>query len=388
MLYRAGIPALLLLLVPAFSLSAKTPSESRDISTVGSAAHWEKERRPEILELFRKNVYGRNPIDRPSTLTFTPSGPEKVVFDGAARRQHTQIAWSGRGGTGGMRLTTYYPTRAKPKGCIILIVNRSRKIIDNADTAPLPFWPVNEIVARGYATAAFHNSEVAPDNVKDKFTSGVFGVFDSKDRPRARDAWATIAAWSWGASRALDFLETQPILKNTPFVVAGHSRGGKAALWCGAQDTRVWLTISNNSGCTGAALALKTTGETVALINKLSPHWFSRNYHTYGDRVRTLPVDQHQLLALMAPRLVYVASASEDAHADPRSEFQACLDAAPVFALYGLKGVGDGAFPKPGEARHEGAIGYHLRPGAHDLTTEDWMHYLDYSDKHLKHISE
>src|SRR5690606_18590422 len=160
----------------------------------------------------------------------------------------------------------------------------------------------------------------------------------SAERPG--DAWGTVAAWSWGASRALDALVADERLRGVPLVVVGHSRGGKAALWCGAQDERVALTISNNSGCTGAALACGTTGETVRVINEKFPHWFAQNYHGYADREHALPVDQHALIALMAPRLVYVASASEDANVDPRAEFRACVEAGPVFALHGLAGVG------------------------------------------------
>lgn len=364
------------------TLGEKTPAASRDISSVGSVESWRHQRRPEILDLFREHVYGRNAVERPEMLRFQPIDDDAAAFDGTARRQRTQIIWNGPRGHGGMRLTTYYPAGTKPKACVVLIVNRSDKIIDGAESESFPFWPVREILAKGYATAAFYNGDVAPDNVNDGFTSGVFGVFDPSG-PRAENAWGTIASWSWGASRAIDFLKNLPVMKDTPFIVAGHSRGGKAALWCGAQDERVKLAISNNSGCTGAALALNTTGETVRAINGHFPHWFSRNYRKFNEHTDALPVDQHQLLALMAPRLVYVASASNDSHADPRSEFQACLDAAPVFELFGLRGVEPRTFPSPGETRHDGNIGYHLRDGRHDLLTEDWLHYLDYADKHL-----
>jgi hypothetical protein len=167
-------------------------------------------------------------------------------------------------------------------------------------------------------------------------------------------------------------------------VLGGHSRGGKASLWCGAQDERIALTISNDSGCSGAALARRTTGETVERINTSFPHWFCGNYKTYNGREETMPIDQHMLIAAMAPRLVYVASASEDSHADTAAEFASCVAAESVFQLHGLKGVGAATRPAPNSALHQGSIGYHLRAGKHDLTVFDWTQYLNYADRHLK----
>jgi len=350
---------------------------------ITTAAAWEQMRRPELLELFREHVYGRAPVDRPAGMHFEPLEEATPAFDGMAVRKRVRIAYAGPGGEGGLTLTCYYPAKGKIKGCFVLIVNRSRKIIDAAEASQAAFWPVRDLIERGYATAAFHNGEVAPDNKADGFKSGVFGVFGPAGVERAGDAWASIAAWSWGASRAIDFLETEPRLTDVPMAVAGHSRGGKAALWCGAQDTRVALAISNDSGSTGASLARTTRGETIKKINATFPHWFASNYHLYDDREAELPVDQHELIALMAPRLVYVASASEDANADPQAEFRACVEAAPVYALYGLKGVGSPNFPAVDDTRHAGGIGYHIHEGKHDLTREDWRRYMDFADIHF-----
>src|SRR5690606_28159186 len=143
------------------------------------------------------------------------------------------------------------------------------------------FWPVRDLVGRGYATAAFRYADAAMDRKDGGLDSGVFKLFGPSSAERPGDAWGTVAAWSWGASRALDALVADERLRGVPLVVVGHSRGGKAALWCGAQDERVALTISNNSGCTGAALACGTTGETVRVINEKFPHWFAQNYHGY-----------------------------------------------------------------------------------------------------------
>ncbi|MFH1498153.1 MAG: alpha/beta hydrolase [Verrucomicrobiota bacterium] len=350
---------------------------------VTNAAEWETLRRPEVLELFREHVYGRAPVGRPAELAFVPLGEDEAAFDGLAIRRRVRVAYAGTGSESGIDVTLYLPAAARPRGCFLLIVNRSRRIIDAAEESPDPFWPVRDIVARGYATAAFHNSDAAPDRAADGFKSGVFAHFDSPDGERSPDAWGTIAAWSWGASRVIDWLAAEPELRDIPLAVVGHSRGGKAALWCGAQDERVALTVSNNSGSTGAALARTTRGETIQMINTTFPHWFAANYHRYNDDPASLPVDQHLLLALMAPRRVYVASASRDAHADPAAEFQAAVEAAPVFALYQLDGVGPAGLPAPGQPRHGGAIGHHLREGGHNLVVEDWHHFLDYADRCL-----
>lgn len=350
---------------------------------VTTAAGWENLRRPALLEAFRSEIYGRAAIGRPGGQRFEIVDAGTPAFDGLAVRRRVRIAYAGPGGEGGINLTIYHPTAGQPKGCLLLVVNRSRRIIDEAETNPAEFWPVRDLVARGYATAAFHYGDAALDRKDGGLDSGVFKIFGPPAVARPGDAWGTVAAWSWGASRALDWLEADEDLQGAPLVVVGHSRGGKAALWCGAQDGRVALTVSNDSGCTGAALARTTTGETVRVINEKFPHWFAQNYHGYADREDALPVDQHELLALIAPRLVYVASASEDTNADPRAEFRACVEAGMVFALHGLAGVGDAAMPEPGEARHDGAIGYHLRAGGHDLTREDWRRFLDYADRWL-----
>lgn len=353
---------------------------------VDSVAAWEAERRPEILELFKTHVFGRNPVGRPETLRFEADGAPVEMLDGAALRKKVVLRYTGPGGEGAIRVTAFIPKSATPAPAFLLICNRApEKNIDPDRVEKSPFWPVEEIVARGYAALAFYNADVDPD-AHDGFTNGVHAVFQPDPSVRQPDAWGTLAAWAWGASRIMDWIETEPLIDAKRVAVIGHSRGGKTALWCGAADPRFALTISNNSGCGGAKLNRMELpkSEGIARINKVFPHWFCDNFKQYGDNEAALPVDQHMLLALIAPRLAYVASATLDDWAGQPGEFRSCQLASPVWGLYGLAGLAAEAFPSPDTPLHGGRVGYHLRTGKHDLALYDWERYMDFADRHWK----
>ena len=345
---------------------------------------WIKTQRPKTLEFFTKHIYGRAPVGKPDTLSFKILEEDPKAMDGAATLKIVEISYSGPGGSSKFNLIAFIPNKAKkPAPGYLLICNRGPENIDPTRKKKDDFWPAETIVERGYVAATFFNGDLSMD--KDlNFDNGAHKVFDNYKGERPGDAWATIAAWAWGASRALDYFETDSAIDATKFAVVGHSRGGKTSLWAGANDERFALTISNNSGCTGAAIARRKHGERVGRINKVFPHWFCGNYKNFNEKEDDLPVDQHQLVALMAPRAVYVASASKDDWADPQGEFLAAAHAAPVYKLFGLKGLNTMTMPEPDNPIQVGHIGYHIRSGKHDLTGYDWEQYLNFGDIHLK----
>ncbi len=378
--------AFLLLVSAAYAVDVPDVLKTAAGQPVTTVAAWEQVRRPEVLELFKAQVFGRNPVERPDTLRFEPIEADKEMVDGKALRKRVNIRYTGPGGAGCIALTAFIPKTAKPAPAFVLICNRSSAAnIDPDRLEKNPFFPVEELVARGYAALAYYNGDVDPDDF-DGFTNGVHGVFQPDPKVRTAESWGTLAAWAWGASRVMDWIETQPTLDRSRVGVVGHSRGGKTALWCGASDPRFALTVSNDSGCGGAKLNRMDLpkSEGIARINKVFPHWFCGNYKQYGDNEAALPVDQHMLIALIAPRLAYVASASLDDWAGQPGEFRSCVLASPVWQLYGLKGLVGDTFPAPDTPLQEGRIGYHVRTGKHDLALYDWQRYMDFADKHLR----
>jgi acetyl esterase/lipase len=237
------------------------------------------------------------------------------------------------------------------------------------------------MVERGYAMASFKNGDVAPDDAE-TFQNGVMRLFsdESTATTRPADGWGALAAWAWGASRAMDYFETDPRIDAKHVAVIGHSRGGKTALWAGASDERFALVISNNSGCGGAALERRRYGETIKIVTKARPHWFAANFAAYADRENEMPFDSHMLLSLIAPRALYVTSSDEDLWADPRGEFLSLANASPAYALFNAPQIAVDAMPPLDHPLVAGPRAYHVRSGKHDLKLWDWMRFTDFAD--------
>jgi hypothetical protein len=337
-------------------------------------------RRKEILDLFREQVYGRT-FGRPERLRFETIEKDAHAMGGAATLERIAVISSQAGREHRFELTVFLPNAGTaPVPVMLLLNNRPRTNTDPTRKEKSGFWPAEEVIARGYGIAALQNNELAPDN-KDRYREGVIQLFEGTTTgERAGNAPAALAAWAWGASRAMDYFETDKRIDAKRVAVLGHSRGGKAALWAGAEDERFAVVISNESGEGGAALSRRNFGETLAKITTTFPHWFARNYESYAGRVDTLPVDQHMLMALVAPRAVYVASADEDLWSDPRGEFLSLAASSPVFGLWGDKPISAGEMPGLSKPLVRGRRGYHIRPGTHNLTPYDWQRFIDFAN--------
>jgi hypothetical protein len=380
-----------------------------DGKPVTTADEWTGLRRPEVLALFEQHVYGRTPA--PATwgrVDFKVTEVKRDALGGKATRKFIHISLPEHPTWKGMEVMLYTPNGlGKPAPCFVgpsfggnhavslekdvplstrwMRPNKENSIVDNRATEAsrgneASRWPLETIIAQGCAVATYYYGDIEPDHA-DGWKEGLRAVL-SKDGAATEwkeGHWGAIGAWAWGLSRIADYLESDAEVNAKQLAVIGHSRLGKTSLWAGAQDQRFGVVISNNSGEGGAAIMRRNFGETTAIITKAFPHWFTK---TYASNAAACPIDHHMLIALAAPRSVYIASAVEDQWADPKGEFLSGLNAEPVYALFGRKGYGVTEHPAIDSPVGD-AIAYHMRTGKHDVTNYDWEQYLKFVKRHL-----
>jgi len=392
--------------IPPYTLP--DPLVMNDGTPVKTAADWPA-RRAEILALFESQMFGKMP-GKPERQTVELLNEDSAALDGQAYRREVRITVTQGGKSLAFDLLIYLPPDAPRPVPVFLMLNffgnhsistdpgihlnenwfrnskdkgtEGNRATEASRGASASRWPVEHILSRGYGVATIYYGDLDPD-FDDGFQNGLHSLFYRPGQTRPEpDEWGSIGAWAWGLSRAMDYFETTDDIDAKQVAVAGHSRLGKTSLWAGATDERFAIVISNDSGCGGAALSRRAIGETVWRINNSFPHWFCDNFTAYNDKEGELPFDQHELIALMAPRPVYVASAQDDKWADPKGEFLSCAHADPVYKLLDLDGLPGRQMPGVNEPV-AGTIGYHMRDGGHDVKLYDWERYMDFADRHF-----
>lgn len=375
-----------------------------DGESIHAAEEWRQKRRPELIKLFENHVYGKVPLVN-LEVHYQRELLDTQALDGKVIMKEVQITFTKEEKNLDLNLLIFLPTNAQDPVPLFLGMNffgnhtvnphpgitlttqwvnnsEALHITDHKATADsrggrASRWPVEHILQQGYGLATFYYGDIDPD-FDDGFLNGIHGLMDT---PRSGEAWGSIAAWAWGLSQVMDYLQSDEAINKDKIILLGHSRLGKAGLWAGAKDERFALVISNESGCGGAALSRRKFGERIANINGSFPHWFCTNFRKYNDQEDDLPVDQHQLLALMAPRPLYVASAQEDQWADPTGEYLALYHAGAAYKLYGTETFPSTSPPAVDTPITAGKLAYHRRSGPHDLTAYDWEQFLDFADK-------
>ena len=384
------------------------PLVLQDGTKVTTAAEWTGKRRPELHALIEREMFGKAP-PRPA-LSFTVQEDWTPALGGKVKRRQVGVSLSGKPDGPAMDLLLYIPADAKGPVPVVFGLNfqgnqgaskdpgirlcrswlrddRKSGIENNKATeasrgCEADRWQIEYAASRGYGVATICYCDIDPD-FHDSWKNGVHALYPEIEVARSGSTWGSIAAWAWGMSLGMDYLEKDAAVDAKRVICQGHSRLGKTALWAGATDQRFAMIISNNSGAGGAALNKRIFGETVGRLNSSFPHWFCGNFTKYSEKEQELPFDAHQLIALSAPRPLLITSATEDQWADPKGEFLGGLGASPVYELLGTDGMTAAEQPPP-DKLVSSTIGYFLRTGPHDVTRADWGAYLDFADKHLK----
>jgi hypothetical protein len=376
-------------LVPPYQLPALlVSSEGKTITTPDE---WFHTRRPQIMALFGNLIYGIVPSpESPVRTTHDVIRRDANFMDGRATRKDVRIRFENAKGTAEMQILVFTPNAVGQPAPTFLLHSFANTRDDSHDAHPdRPGFlrngiPLGEFLQRGFGFVIVHQGDLVRHN-EVEFQKGIHPLFyrTGQSFPKANE-WGVLSAVAWGASRTLDYLETDPDVDAKRIAIMGHSKMGKATLWTAAQDPRFALAISAQSGCGGAALWKRNFGENLEKMVTRFPYWLCRNAWKFSRSEDDLPVDQHMLLACIAPRPVYVASGVEDLWADARGEYLSAWHASEVYRLLGKKGLDSETSPPVGEVIAKSDVGYHNRPGGHSVEMFDWLRFLEFAEFHLK----
>jgi hypothetical protein len=375
--------------IPAYDLPPLlVSSEGRPITTPDE---WLQIRRPQIMSLFGNLLYGTAPApESPLKVTSDVVQTDNQFMNGLATRKDVRIRFSNAKGKAEMLILVFVPNQvAKPVPAFLMLSfdNTHRSSFNSDPSHPGQFrnsWPIGEFFKNGFGFVAVYQQDLVAHN-EVEFLGSIQHLFyrEGQSFPKAYE-WGVISAIAWSASRALDYLATDHDIDASRVAIMGHSKCGKAALWAAAQDQRFALAISAESGHPGAALSRRRSGETLEKMVTRFPYWLCRNAWKFANNEDDLPVDQHMLLACIAPRPLYVMSGVDDRWADPRSEYLSAYHASAVYRLLGKKGLESEASPPVDEAIIKSDVGYHIRKGGHSIERYDWLKFLEFAQYHLQ----
>ncbi len=381
--------------------------KSRSGKKIKNIKKWEKIRKPEILKLFAQEIYGEVPIPLPIKKTRVIE-KETMVFDGLGKRSQVELTFENNNRIVHFDILIYLPAKYLTTPVFIgynhygnhtvsedpsirlteswVADNPSFGIVHNQITeqsrgVSSEKWPIKMILEAGYGIATIYHGDIDPD--RNNYADGIHPLaYSNSQISPAKDEWGSVAAWSWGLSRAIDYFETTQLIDSKNIILFGNDKLAKAALWATAIDERVAMCIASNSGCLGAALSRRKFGDTVAKLAYKNQNWFCNNLKKYAGMESELPVDQHMLLASIAPRPLFIVSAKDDIWSDPRGEFLSAIHASPVYEMYGLKGITINELPEI-NLPIDGDISYITRKGKYGISHGDWKHFIRFANKHL-----
>ena len=382
------------------------PLVFNDGTPVKTAQSWGKRRRTEILQLLETNVYGHSPKP-PKHIRFQVFDFEREALGDKAIRKQVTVYFPTPKGEAHEDLLIYIPAHSPRPVSMILALNfrGNQSVTADPGVKAATIWDgkppmrqqateesrgsdknfeVEKVLARGYGFATVCYQDIDPDFKEGYKQAGIRQQFFAPGQTEpGPDDWGAIGAWAYGLSRAMDYLEKDKDVDAHRVAIMGHSRLGKTVLWAGAQDTRFAMVLSNCSGRGGASPWHRHYGETLQSMSRNFPYWFCPNLFKFVDQVDTLPVDSDELIALIAPRPVYITGAQDDQWADPHGMFMATVAAGPVFKLLGAEDLGTDQMPGINQPIMH-TMAFHIRDGKHAVTAFDWDQFLAFADLHLR----